>query len=376
MSTKEKPMLIFNTCARCGACKKIRGPDGKPRDEQNSWNAKFIRDRLLDKNGKLKALRIINIHDSELYPSIDHIIEFTLYHMISSTINITPKFFEELMINPDQFVGQSILRVKLERENDGSINFYVEIDGESNNDKCQEITRQVEEFFLWSFIPYEFSRLRDLFRGKSTEIIDDILPDLGDDPFRDILGKEYNKYVIDPNYYEKQMKVRYGFSWFINFFYPERLREVEAFYPSWLIVSPTEWSKGISDQESVREATMEKRDPSPLRPIYAKALFCDTMMEGNRFKSYKTKTETIDDCLIQYYSGRLFLTYEEVLLNTKGSAAPDIKKYTNSQTGVTYTVVGPSANTNVAVKMAKLVAIKDRQNGNTQKKQIEGAFPL
>lgn len=332
-------MLIFNTCSKCGACKKVRGQDGKPRDEQRYWSPEFIRNSLIGNGNKLKALRIINIHDSELYPSIDHIIEFTMYHMINPNININDSFFSNLMENPDLFVGTSILRTKLQRETDDSIIFYTEIDGETNNDKCDLINKQVEEYFLWNFIPYEFTRLRSLFRRQSTEKINDILPDLRDDPFHDILTKEYMRYVNNPDYYEKQIKVRYGFTWFINFFYPERLREVEAFYPSWLIVLPSQWSNGLIDQEMVREALKTGSQPPQLRQIFAKAVGCDTYMEGNRFRSYKTKMENINDCLTQYYSGRLFLTYEEQILNTKGPIASNIKKVTDKESGTTYTIV-------------------------------------
>lgn len=339
MSNKEKPMLVFNTSQPCEGCKRVRGPDGTLRDGQKFWNAEFIRGCLLGPNKKLKALRIINIHDSETYPSVDHICEFNLYHLIPSSVRVDNEFFEKLMDNPEMYVGDSILKVKLTRENDGSTGFYVDIDGNPEDSRCSQILGQVEEFFIWNYVPDEFSRLRSFFRGESREAINDILPDLRDDPFHDILVKEYNKYVVDPNYYEKQMKVRYGFSWFLDFFYPTRLRELEAYYPNWLIVLPSEWAKGLNDQELVREATLHKNDIPYLKPLFGKAVGCDTYMEGTRFRSQKTKNETVNDCLKQYYDGRLFLTYEEVLMNTNGSVVPAMKKFVNPTTGATYTIM-------------------------------------
>ena len=315
MLVREKPMLIFTSCTECHACKQFRGIDGRPRDNQ-PWSAKFIRDKLISGN-KLKALRIINIHDGEFGPSVSHIKEFIIYHMIPSTVNITPDFFSSLMENPDIYFGMTILRVKLEKNPNGSIEFSVEIDGNQDDSRCEIIKEQVEEYFLWNFIQHEFSRLRDFFRKTSDEKIEDILPSIRDDPFHDILIKEYNKYVTNPSYFEEQMKVRYGFSWFINFFYPEKIRDLESFYPSWMIVLPSEWVKGITDQESIREGKS-----NILRPIYAKVVTCKSTMVGDRFRSVKVNNENINDCLKQYYEGRLYLTYEECLLHEKS----DVKR--------------------------------------------------
>lgn len=340
---KEKPMIIFTTSAVCGACERIRGRDGKPKDEL-IWNSKLIREILIGSDNKLKATCIINIHDSVTYPSIDNIVEFTSYYMIPSNLIVTPDFFMSLIETPDSYFGYSILRVKISRQNNGSINFYIEIDGEPNDSRCEEIEKQVDEYYLWNYIPHEFSRLRDFFKGISKEKIEDILPDLRDDPFHDILMKEYNKYVVDHTYYENQMRVRYGFTWFISFFYPERIRELQSFYPTWTIVLPSEWSKGLTDQEAVRDANRNKVNSSSvvipkLRPIYGKVVGCKVYMDGPRFTSVKTSGETVVDCLKQYYANRLFLTYEEVLLNTNGQSGPDIKNVVNKETGTNYRIV-------------------------------------
>lgn len=332
MSTKEKPMLIFTSCSSCSSCEHFRGYDGKPRDSQ-SWSPKFIREKLTD-NGKLKALRIINIHDGEFGPSVSHINEFTLYHMIPSSVSITDDFFKSLMDNPEKYYGLSILRIKLERSVDNSIIIYVEIDGDNDDNRCEIIREQVEEYFLWNFIPYEFVRLRNLFRKKSTDKIDDILLKLRDDTFHDILVKEYNKYVINPSYFENQIKVRFNFSWFINFFYPERFRELESFYPSWIIILQSEWGKGIRDQDDIREAQKYNLESPNMRPIYGKLISCRTYMDGFRFRSVRSGNENIDDCLKQYYEGRLFLTYEEVLLNQN-----DVKRFVNKTNGKTYNIL-------------------------------------
>lgn len=340
MSMKEKPMLIFTSCTECGACKQFRGPDGRPRDNQ-PWNAKFIRDKLTN-NGKLNALRIINIHDSEFGASISHINEFTLYHMIPPDVVVSDNFFTLLMDNPNMYYGLSILRIKIERSVDDTINFLVEIDGNETDDRCELIRKQVEDYFLWSFVPNEFNRLRNFFRKNSTEDISHILYDLRDDPFHDTLIMEYNKFVVNPDYFDNQIRIRFGFSWFINFFYPERFRELESFYPSWIMVLPSEWCKGISDQDSVREAQIYGKEIPKMRPIYGKVISCKTYMDGSRFRSVKFSVENINDCLKQYYDGRLFLTYEEVLLNN-GQSIPDFKRFVNKETGKVYNVIGETS---------------------------------
>lgn len=327
MTDKEKPMLIFTSCSACGACKMFRGPDGKPREDQ-PWSPEFIRDKLTA-NGKLKALRIINIHDGEFGPSISNIREFTLYHMIPSTVLVREDFFAGLLSDPNRYYGNSILRIKLSKTVSDTVKIEVEIDGVSTDERCDIIAKQVDEYFIWGFIPSEFSRLRNFFNRTSNEKIEDILPDIRDHPFHEILIKEYDKYYRNPEEFEEQMRMLFGFSWFITLFYPEKFRDLESFYPSWILILPSEWQKGITDQENIRESMEEKKPP--LRKIYGKVVNCKTYLDGNRFRSMKSGVENINDCLKQYYEGRLFLTYEEALLNENNN----VKKFA----GKTYNMI-------------------------------------
>lgn len=311
MTDKVKPMLIFTTCKECGACKSFRGPDGKPRDNQ-PWSASFIRDKLTS-NGKLKALRIINIHDGEFGPNVNHIKEFTIYHMIPPTIRITKDFVEKLLDNPEPYYGTSILRIKLEKNTNGSIEISVEIDGNPDDHRCPEIVKQIDNYFLWNFIPEVFYKLKLHFNGILTDNIETIISELEDDPFYNVILKDYYEYQKNPILYEQQVRIRFGFSWFISIFYPERFRDLEAFYPSWTLILPSEWNRGLLEQEAMRE------NGSSLTPIYAKVVSCKTTLDGTKFKSQKIANENINDCLTQYYAGRLSLTYQEELLNRTNS---------------------------------------------------------
>ena len=73
-------------------------------------------------------------------------------------------------------------------------------------------------------------------------------------------------------------------------------------YPSWILMLPTEWGKGIGG----------------LNPVYGKVKNSDTILIGTRFVSKRSTNETLEDLIKQYYSGRLALTYPEKLkLNEK-----------------------------------------------------------
>lgn len=300
----ELPMIIFTSCSLCKSCLTFRGQDGRLSDDQ-SWNSAFVRKCLLDASGKkLKCLRIINIHDGEFGADISNIKEFNLYHMIPSDLVVTPDFFGLIMSDNNPYIGNSILRVSLVKNPDMSIGISVEIDGVSDDRRCEEIKSLVNDFFFWSHIPIEFELLREHFHqvhdGKPKESIENIITDeLRDDNFYDILMKEYYLYCRDPMKYERIMKLRFDYGWFLETFFPTRLREIEIMYPSWMLILPSEWKKGLNSNN----------------PIYAKIACCKTELSGNRFTSKKGGYEKIEDLLIQYQSNRLPLTYEGVLLH-------------------------------------------------------------
>lgn len=299
----QLPMIIFTTCSLCGHCISFRGPDGKPSDKY-PWNPGFIRKCLLDGSGmKLKCLRLINIHDGEFGADVSYIKEFNIYHMIPSDLKVTEDFFETIMSDKNPYVGNSILRVAVIKNSDMTINFSVEIDGSSEDQRCEHIEKLVENFFFWNHIPLDFELLREhiynVYNNKKTDFLENIItPELRADNFHSILIKEYRLYCQNPNKFDNLMKIRFDYSWFINSFYPYRLRELERMYPSWMLILPSEWKKGLHSND----------------PVYAKIASLKTVLKGNKFESSRAGREQIEDLIIQYHAGRLSLTYEGVLM--------------------------------------------------------------
>lgn len=300
----EIPMIIFTSCSLCKSCITFRGSDGRPSDEQN-WNSGFIRKCLLDgSNKKLKCLRLINIHDGDFGADISHIKEFNIYHMIPSDLVVSPDFFERLMSDNNPYIGDSILRISLIKNSDMSIGISVEIDGNSYDPRCNDIKILVNDFFFWSHIPLEFEALREHFydvqNGKPKTTLQNLITDdLRDDNFYPILMKEYHLYCKDPTKFEKIMRLRFDYNWFLETFFPTRIRELEIMYPSWMLILPSEWKKGLNSNVA----------------IYAKIACCKSILSGNKFDTKKGGFEKIEDLIIQYHSNRLPLTYEGVLLS-------------------------------------------------------------
>lgn len=304
--SKPTPMIIFITCSKCDSCRRFRGEDGKP-SEGKEWNSNLIRKLLVDNEvrgkNKMKCSRIINIHDTVFGNKIENIGEFNIYCMIPSDIIVYRDLFFDLMADEPDIFGDSILRVSIVKRENGTMSISVEIDGNSDDDRCHQIEELVEDFFLWSHIPIEFEELRDFFRKDGDKNIDEIVSEpFKNDEFFPILVKNFQNYINNYTLYENDIKIRYGFNWFLNEFFPSKIRDLESFYPSWILMLPTEWGKGIGG----------------LNPVYGKVKNSDTILIGTRFVSKRSTNETLEDLIKQYYSGRLALTYPEKLkLNEK-----------------------------------------------------------
>lgn len=302
----QLPMIIFTSCSLCKSCISFRGNDGKPKDGK-PWNPGFIRNCLFNEITKtLKCLRIINIHDGDFGANVNNIREFNIYHLIPSDLIVTHDFFEKLMSDDNSYVGNSILTVSLIKGSDMSIIISVEIDGIQTDTRCEEIKTLVYDFFFWKHIPIEFETLRhhfyDVYNGKKTESLENIITnELREDNFYDLLIKEYYLYCKDPSKYEKIMKIRFNYNWFLDTFFPKRLRELEIMYPSWALILPSEWKKGLTSDD----------------PVYSKIACCKSILSNNKFDTKRIGYEKIEDLIIQYHSGRLSLTYENVLLQPK-----------------------------------------------------------
>jgi disulfide oxidoreductase YuzD len=305
----ELPMIIFTSCSLCHSCIKFRGENGKPSFSRDTkeWCYPLIKSYLSNNiKTKLKCLRIINIHDSNFGAEIKNISEFNLYHLIPSNLVIDNDFFIKIMSDDNPYFGDSVLTVSLTRSDNSLININVEIDGNSEDRRCESIKVLVEDFFIWRIIHLDFLILRDHFisaqNGLKTDNFEKIISDeLRNDPFYGVLIKNYHTFCKSPKEYEKLIMLRFNYDWFLDTFFPKRLRELEIMYPSWILISPASWKEGLDTDN----------------PIYAKIACCNTTLNGNRFVSLKQSNETMADLLIQYGSGRLPLNYEKKLLSEK-----------------------------------------------------------
>lgn len=295
---KDLPMLIFVTCQQCPHCIEYRGIDGKPSDDKE-WNSSNIRKLLMGDNGQLKCSRLINIHDSQSGPYLKNISEFIIYCMVST--DVQPNFFNLLMADEPLIVGNSILRVAILRGQENQMKIEVELDGEKYGHKCDKIREQVEDFFMWNQIPREFEQLKDFFEKHNLKYEDIVTPELKQDSFYSILQEHFSKFSNNPLEYTAAIKKRFNYDWFLDTFFPVKLRDLEIFYPSWLLILPKEWGRGLSCNGS--------------EIVYAKVRGCNTVLVGNKYKSTRVNNEKIEDVITQYYSGKIALTYSEKLLN-------------------------------------------------------------
>lgn len=302
---EEQPMIVFFTCSKCQHCVNFRGSDGRPSDDKQ-WKSGYIRKLLTGttgstKNKKLLCSRIINVHDNTLGAKVENIDEFIIYCLIPSDIRVTEDLFKELMLDNVTIIGDSILRIAIKRKQDGTMKIIVEIDGNDSDERCEDIEKLVEEYYIWDHVPIEFYNLREHFRSNSKQNFEDIISDkFRNDPFYEVVKKEYKSFKENPELFESFTKYRFDYNWFLDTFFPTRIRELEAFYPTWMLILPTEWGNGIGG----------------VNKVYAKVRIANTMLVGNRFVSRQAiSNETMEDIIQRYYSDKLFLTYSEVLKN-------------------------------------------------------------
>lgn len=302
---RPTPMIVFFTYANCSHCTNFRGSDGRPSDERN-WNSGYIRKLLTGSNSstagkKLKCSRIINIHDVISGNKVENIGEFIIYSLIPSKISVYPNLFNELMLDENKIIGDSILRVAIKKElANQRIVISVEIDGNENDSRCHLIEELVWNFFLWDRVPIDFYELRKMFmKCENFNLDEHISEEFKDDPFYDVLKRDFNKFLSNYLEFDNIVKMRFDYQWFITTFFPSRLRQLEIFYPSWMLILPTEWCNGFDSQNKV----------------YAKIKDVKTELRGSSYVSRKTFNETIEDLIEQYHAGRLFLKYSDVLKN-------------------------------------------------------------
>jgi len=299
-----KPILLFITSSTCDHCRDFRGIDGRPSDDKE-WSSSLIRKYLTGTtessyNKKLLCSKIIEIHDSGPGDNISKISEFNIYVMIPSDIRIDGDFINEILSDDNDIIGDSILRICIRRREDDMIIIEIEIDGDDTDRRCEYIKKLVEDFFIWSRVPIEIDNLRSFFRGDKRFNYEDLCKkDLNNESFYKLVSKKKNIYSSDPEEFDKDLRYRYKFSWFISKNFPVKIRQLQIFYPTWMLISPLEWKKGLETNE----------------PIYARVKNCTTTLKERVFSSKQNKSETIDDMIKQYYGGRLKLSYSESLLD-------------------------------------------------------------
>lgn len=299
MNNLPMPMIVFFTCAECKSCLDFRGIDGIPSDDKQ-LNSGLIRNLLSNKKDKkLNCSKIINIHDGVFGPKVDNIYEFVIYFLIPSNIIINDNFFNDIMNDENNIYGDSILRIAVNRNLVSNfIDIFVSIDGNENDRRCLKIKELVELFFIWNMIPKEFDDLRLFFRQKTNLTIENIITnELRNDSFFNILSEKYFDFMNNPFLYENEIRNRFDYDWFLAIFFPSRIRELEIFYPSWILMVPSEWGKGIGGNSRV----------------YGKVRMCKSILSEEKFITKKINNETMEDLITQYYAGRLKLIYEELL---------------------------------------------------------------
>ena len=297
-----KPIIVFITCTQCKHCTDFRGSNGKPSEDNKGWNNSLIRG-LLMKDDRLRCSRIINIHDARFGASVENINEFNIYNTIPTDIKIEDDFFKQVMYDDIPFCGDLVLRTSITRNIDNTINFSVELNGVDVDNRCETIRKQAENYFFWDHIPIEFKELKDFFNGDRSKAIEDIFTDeLRDDIYYDNIIREFRNYQIHPEQFEILIRRRYDYTWFIDNFFPKRIRELEAFYPSWILVLPDEWGKGICTNNTV----------------FGKVMQCETNLVGTRFVSRKVEKDSIFDLINKYSAGKIDLKYDDLLKRRSG----------------------------------------------------------
>lgn len=309
--SKEMPMVIFVSCSKCSHCENFRGRTGEPSDSNPEWRNSYIRRILLnDTMNGLKCSRLINIHDGNFGADINNINEFIIYNMIPPNIKVTDDLFEQLMYDEVKIFGTSVLRTAIKRNIDNTIKIEIKIDGNENDIRCEKIKELVEKFFIWNLIPKELEDLLFFFRNPGDHNISDfITEELREDPIYDIIIEQYHSFIKNPFEYETLLKRRYDYTWFLNNFFPKRFRELEKFYPSWVLILPEEWGKGIGTNNTV----------------FGKVMQCETNYIGHRYISRKIEQDNLDNMIKRYYQGKLFLRYEEILRDKSKRSLKQVK---------------------------------------------------
>lgn len=313
--SKPQPMILFMSYAGCEACRNFRGIDGKPSDDK-PWNSSLIREYLCGSKGssygrKNLCSKIIEIHDFQSGANVNNIEEFNIYTLIPSNVNITSNFMDYILADQKELIGDSILRISIHRKLDNKIGIDVEIDGYQDDRRCNAIIQEVENYFIWDRIMLDLYHFREHFRNQSLISLNECSnEEVKEDPIYQLIMKNYTLYCKNPNEFDEILRSRYDYDWFINKTFPKRLREIESFYPSWILVLPSEWQKGMDGKTKV----------------YGHIKNATVKLSGNRYVSSLSRQENLVDLIKQYHEGRLSLEYNDVVIEKNNSIQDRLKQ--------------------------------------------------
>lgn len=299
---KEYPIIIFFTNAQCRHCIDFRGVDGTPKLNRE-WSPNFIKNIFYNsksnpKKEDLQCSKIIEFHDTRGYGNkIQYIGEMNIYITMPHSQVITDNFFDDIMSDKNDIFGECILRVSMVYSVNGIAEFIVTIDNETKDRRCDLIKILAREYFVWRSVPEDLFLLRSYFKGKLKpgEYSNEHFNSLSHYDFFPILSRDFYTMVQSPQIYDNLLLHFYNFDWIISNFLPSKIREIERFYPTWMLILPSEWARSRDMNDKV----------------YVKVMNCKLILKGDKYATIDSGNENISDLLKMYWRNRLFLTYEE-----------------------------------------------------------------
>lgn len=316
---KEYPFVIFVTNSNCDHCRKFRGTTGLP-DDSRQWNHTYIKKILYGdvtnpKKEDIKVSKIIELHDNRGYGNkINYIGEINIYLSMPIDKQIDDNFINECMSDDCNIFGNAILRISIFYSHNGFIDFNVRINNVENDKRCQKIKSLLWDFFLWNTLPDEIYLLRCYFMGliknDNNFNINELLSQLVNYDLYDEILDNFYKYQSSPELFDTRLLTKYNFDWLLSMFLPSRIREIERFYPTWMLVLPSEWDKAKHNNGK----------------LYVKVLNHKTILRGTKYVLEEISKEELTDLISMYWKNRLFLTYEENLSKSVGVKFSDSVK--------------------------------------------------
>lgn len=296
---KKQPFIVFFTSHGCHVCENFRG-NGRLSDDKE-WNKDFVFKCFFgrDNNSDVSLCsKIVEIHNENRTLNNDDISEINFYFMIRYNMEINEDFIEylfqdELRVHKNEH--PVILRISLTKFNVGRFIISSDINCE-NDERCEKINRLMEDYFVWNLMANDFRNLRNHFNCGNTSFDVCLSEEVKNDNIYRLVSEDYNKYKKYPGEFDEILRNRHDFKWLLGKMLPRKLRDLQSYYPCWMLILPEEWGKGIESNN----------------PIYSRVVGSDTNFDGVRYKSTQPiRNEKIYDIVTMYHLGRVELTREE-----------------------------------------------------------------